>query len=741
MTSTSKNRRPFIIALVSAVVIALVISGSLFYLGRKIESSHSKIDRLRSSIFHEVETHYSALQNLYSSTTLMAEDVQRLQRTLNISPGSYGLEENIFEEEEETDTEDSQDGNVSFFKALDRLISEDEINSVQQSVAGLFEESGDLSSFLEERNLALEKTDTLTWELAPKAEGGDGEQLLGSTCKVEAQKKSSREYVLALSPPHGHGNREGIELPLSRNSYSLSSDGREELKSFIAKNRHNLQEHLQRIEERVREVEELVSSPPVEEVCAEKQLSPGEAENTASTVEWTPSGSGFEDSVSFGIEKEQGNFFIVAGEEKNGEKMRFDALDTFSEALRETLSSVDTRTKTEKAVDRSIERIRHMAEDEAFKDYLSQKDLELDDEPREGADHIYFDLLSKDTPSGNSDEGIKGAFAVHKKEGTIYIVDSDEVIISSLRNIDRGEAFHSTGSPSGARLPDNFSSWSGVSSEDQHDKVILLCGIHENNADTIMLARLSGENIALLSVPRDIYYQERKLASYYRVYGPEELRRVISEITGVRIDGYISVDMYAFIEVVDILGGIEVTLEEALVDPTYRIKEDGKWSTLHYSEGSHKLNGIEALRVARSRHTSDDFDRGKRQHLILAALKEKLNSLHAGDISKLKDIFEALLNYIHTNYSLMEAVQLFSSYHDVPIASLEGLSSENVLYVTYSNLHRLGKEMDEVDEDFPKGAWILLPEEDDWRAIEWFVQRSFGMSEKTKERSTEEQKQ
>ncbi|MFP4268834.1 MAG: hypothetical protein ACLFQW_12625, partial [Spirochaetaceae bacterium] len=130
MTSTSKNRRPFIIALVSAVVIALVISGSLFYLGRKIESSHSKIDRLRSSIFHEVETHYSALQNLYSSTTLMAEDVQRLQRTLNISPGSYGLEENIFEEEEETDTEDSQDENVSFFKALDRLISEDEINSV-----------------------------------------------------------------------------------------------------------------------------------------------------------------------------------------------------------------------------------------------------------------------------------------------------------------------------------------------------------------------------------------------------------------------------------------------------------------------------------------------------------------------------------------------------------------------------------------------------------------------------------
>ncbi|MFO7848520.1 MAG: LCP family protein, partial [Spirochaetia bacterium] len=302
---------------------------------------------------------------------------------------------------------------------------------------------------------------------------------------------------------------------------------------------------------------------------------------------------------------------------------------------------------------------------------------------------------------------------------------------ASLRNIERGEAFHSSGAASGTSLPKDFSSWSGVSDGDQREKVILLCGIHENNADAIMLARLSGENIALLSVPRDIYYEQRKLSSYYRVYGPEELSRVISEITGISIDGYISVDMYAFIEVVDTLGGIEVTLEEALIDPTYRVKDDGRWSTLHYPAGSHTLNGIEALRVARSRHTSDDFDRAKRQHLILAALKEKLNSLHAGDISKLREILETLFTYIHTDYSLMEAVRLFSSFHDVPVASLEGLSSENVLYVTYSNLHRLGKDMDEVEEDFPKGAWILLPEEDDWRAIEWFVQSSFGMIKET----------
>ncbi|MFO7848972.1 MAG: LCP family protein [Spirochaetia bacterium] len=726
MASTEKNRRRFLLTLVSAVVPALVISGSLFYLGSKIEAVDRDIDKLRSSIFEEVETHNSALQSLYSSSTLMAEDMQKLQRTLNISPGNYGLEEDIFNQEKETSSENSgeeasQEGELTeqedapFFKALDRLVNEEEVKKVQRTVVELFRDTETVVSLLRERGLEFRKRDTLSWELVPT----DREENTDSSFRLNAQRDSAEEYTLTLYSPLVD---ERLRITLSGDSYAVSENEPEELVSFLSDTQEKVREHRLHIERRTGKVEELLASPRVSNLISKKKLSIGEAVHTDSKVEWTASNPRFEDSVSFGIETEEGDFFINAGEHTS-----FDTADKFSTALEEAVSSVDTRTEAEIAVDSSIERIRQIAEDEAFKTYLSQKDLRLVPEPREGADHLYFDILQEQHDGG--EERRFGSFAVHKKEGTIYLVDSDEVIVSSLRNIAQGEAFVASASKEDLSLPKEFSSWSGTSAENQDEKVILLCGIHENNADAIMLARLSDEHIELMSIPRDIYYEQRKLASYYRAYGPKELGRVISEITGLTIDGFISVDMYAFIEVVDILGGIEVTLEKALVDPTYKVRDDGVWKTLHYPAGTHKLNGIEALRIARSRHTTDDFDRSKRQHLILAALKKRLNSLHAGDVSKLKNIFESVFNYIHTDYSLIDGVQLFASFHDVPVKSLEGISADNVLYATYSNLHRLDKDIEEVDDDFPRGAWILLPKEDDWKVIEWYVQTTFDMTD------------
>ena len=117
----------------------------------------------------------------------------------------------------------------------------------------------------------------------------------------------------------------------------------------------------------------------------------------------------------------------------------------------------------------------------------------------------------------------------------------------------------------------------------------------------------------------------------------------ISEITGLNIEKYAVIDMYAFIVAVDKLGGIDITLEEDLIDPTMPVKDDGRWSTLYYAKGTHHLNGLEALRIARARHYSSDFGRSEKQQQILSALKEKAGALKIGNMGKIYDLKMTLI--------------------------------------------------------------------------------------------------
>jgi anionic cell wall polymer biosynthesis LytR-Cps2A-Psr (LCP) family protein len=201
------------------------------------------------------------------------------------------------------------------------------------------------------------------------------------------------------------------------------------------------------------------------------------------------------------------------------------------------------------------------------------------------------------------------------------------------------------------------------------------------------------------------------------------MMRDLSEITGLRIEKYVVIDMYAFIDAVDILGGVEITLPEDLIDPTYRVKDDGVWSTLYYPAGTYRLGGIEALRVARSRHYSSDFGRTERQQQIIGAMVKEAQGLDVRDTGKVYDLVHSLLSYVDTNFTAFELVDLLIRHRKSGFERKVVLSTSNVLYHTYSNLYYLGKKIEDVDDSFYKGAWILLPRGDDWNVIRWFVRR------------------
>ena len=80
------------------------------------------------------------------------------------------------------------------------------------------------------------------------------------------------------------------------------------------------------------------------------------------------------------------------------------------------------------------------------------------------------------------------------------------------------------------------------------------------------------------------------------------------------------VDFDGLVKLIDAIGGIEVTLEEELIDPSMHIGSRG----LRLRAGTPRLTGKEALAFARSRHTDSDYDRSRRQQQVILAAAEKV---------------------------------------------------------------------------------------------------------------------
>ncbi len=393
---------------------------------------------------------------------------------------------------------------------------------------------------------------------------------------------------------------------------------------------------------------------------------------------------------------------------------KYSTFSNFYTSLNNFLLKSDKRTKEIKVVDTAKFRIESILVEDSFLSFLNQNNLSIGMLPREDNDYFYYDIFEgKDT--------LLGSFAIQKIIGDIYLMDPEDIMISSLKYLENPVDISNT-IESNLDIPDNLpvilDKYSNSSST-----TFVVIGSHENNADTIILVHADGisKNITLIAIPRDLYYQDNKINDYYRTYGGDKFIEVLSDITGLSIEGYIAVDMYAFIDLINILGGIDITLQADLIDPTYMVRDNGEWSTLYYTKGNHHLNGIESLRITRSRHTSSDFGRTSRQQLVLQGIKDKMGALDITDLGTILELFTTLKKYLDTNFSSMEMLSLFVKYKDATLNRKQGLSTFNVLYNTYTNIYKLKDKSKQYEEGFYRGYWILLPRKDDWNVIKWYI--------------------
>jgi len=152
-----------------------------------------------------------------------------------------------------------------------------------------------------------------------------------------------------------------------------------------------------------------------------------------------------------------------------------------------------------------------------------------------------------------------------------------------------------------------------------------------SRADTIMLMRVGGGKKGRLSIPRDTVvdipgHGQSKINAAYAIGGPELMINTVKNYLGIEINHLIEVNLNNFPDLIDALGGVTVSTGCVVSRINGGFKNGG--FTLRLKPGKHKLNGKEALALARTRKNDcqkrdDDLTRAKRQQQILAAMKNR----------------------------------------------------------------------------------------------------------------------
>lgn len=289
-------------------------------------------------------------------------------------------------------------------------------------------------------------------------------------------------------------------------------------------------------------------------------------------------------------------------------------------------------------------------------------------------------------------------------------------------------------------------------------------------ADTIMVASIAPQEnkISLLSVPRDLYVKNpgsdssSKINAVYaygeqkrKGGGMEDMKTVIGEIVGQPIGYALAINFKGFTDLVNAIGGVEVDLkqpfeesmqfnEEHVCDsevftvPTGRF--ENKTSTnpsgrvrivkqyplctnprtecggdFKLPAGKQTLSGDQALCYARARKTTSDFDRAKRQQIIIQKIKEKALSMGTlTDYSKVNGIIDSLGNNVRTDMQAWEMKRLYEIENSMQNPQMMQKVLENNQEGLLYN-----------PEQKPETGYILLPIGDNYDKIREMFKNMF----------------
>jgi LCP family protein required for cell wall assembly len=214
--------------------------------------------------------------------------------------------------------------------------------------------------------------------------------------------------------------------------------------------------------------------------------------------------------------------------------------------------------------------------------------------------------------------------------------------------------------------------------------------------DTIIVAFLNPEKgtVSLVSFPRDLYvtipgHGQDRINTAWGRGGYKKLSATLEYNFGIKVDHYVLIDFGNFKRIIDGLGGLDVEVGERVSD-YYR----GRLVTI--KPGMRSMNADMVLWYVRTRKTSNDFARNRRQQEVLQAVINKFLSMDA--IKNAPQFYEIYKDSVKTDLGLLDMIPF------LPLAAQLGDGARVRNYFVGS-----GKVTPFVTAG---GAQVLLPQKD-----------------------------
>jgi polyisoprenyl-teichoic acid--peptidoglycan teichoic acid transferase len=167
-------------------------------------------------------------------------------------------------------------------------------------------------------------------------------------------------------------------------------------------------------------------------------------------------------------------------------------------------------------------------------------------------------------------------------------------------------------------------------------------------SDSIIIASYNKKDgsLKLISLMRDMYlpipgYSDNRINSAYSFGGMALLDKTIENAFGVTIDGNMEVNFEGFTHLIDMLGGLDVTLDKA---ETAHLNNKNGWQLV---PGENHLDGQQTLEYSRIRSVGNaDYERTERQRTVLLNIFSSVSQL---ELTKKYLMLDKMLPYLTTD--------------------------------------------------------------------------------------------
>ncbi|MEO5940559.1 MAG: LCP family protein, partial [Candidatus Limnocylindrales bacterium] len=140
-----------------------------------------------------------------------------------------------------------------------------------------------------------------------------------------------------------------------------------------------------------------------------------------------------------------------------------------------------------------------------------------------------------------------------------------------------------------------------------------------------------------------------------RTRGYNALKMVLGNLYQLDIKYFVEVNFDGFKQVVDAVGGVTINVQVPVIDDSYPA-DTGRHARIYIPAGIQHMSGAQALIYARSRHGSDDSDRGYRQQRVLTSLREQANIPNL--IPRIPELLAAVKATVKTDIPQAELAKL-----------------------------------------------------------------------------------